>query len=482
VPLRMIGLAGKVVIVDEVHAYDTYMTTIIEQLLKWLTTIGTSVILLSATLPMARRESLAEAYGKKLDEEMRQNNSYPSLWVTGKNQIYYSFPPAQQENRHISLDMSLSFRDDQAMEKARWLISQVEHGGCACWMANTVRRAQEIYDAVRELAPGEIEHFLLHAQFTLDERQQREEEIARKFGPKMNERKPSIVVGTQVLEQSLDLDFDIMASDLAPVDLLLQRAGRLHRHHGRERPSMHTEPRLFVNVEKSADGELELGVNARVYDEYILRQTWLALTENERDSLILPADYRPLIEFVYGGKQPASDDPLSPAWKKLQSKQSDALQQAQMRILPDPHPRDSFAGPASRLRFIESETEAGWMIAKTRLGEESLNVIPLEKDGDTAVCVVDGETLSICLTEKLTRDVQLKLLRHSLRVSNHQGVDALKKNLGKTPTAFSGSALLKDYIPLFLTNGCVTLPGEKSKSVFKLDPYLGLVIRTEKGA
>lgn len=482
VPLRMIGLAGKVVIVDEVHAYDTYMTTIIEQLLKWLSAIGTSVILLSATLPKERRARLAEAYGTQLDDKMRQGDSYPSLWVTSKSHSYCSFPRAQQEDRRIDLDTSLRFGDDQAMEKASWLISQVAHGGCACWMTNTVRRAQEIYEAIKQLAPGNIEHFLLHAQFTLDERQQREEEITRKFGPKTNERKPSIVIGTQVLEQSLDLDFDVMASDLAPIDLLLQRAGRLHRHPGRERPSAHTAPRFFVNVEKSTDGELELGVNARVYDGYILRQTWLALTENERDSLTLPVDYRPLIELVYGGKQPAPDNPLSVAWKKLQSKQNDALQQAQMRILPDPHPRDSFTGPASRLRFIESETEAGWIIAKTRLGEESLNVIPLEKDGDMATCVVNGETLTIRLTEKPTRDVQLKLLRHSLRVSNYQGVEAIKKNIGKIPTAFSGSALLKDYVPLFLANGSITLPGEKSKIVFKLDPDLGLVIRTEKGA
>jgi CRISPR-associated endonuclease/helicase Cas3 len=237
-------------------------------------------------------------------------------------------------------------------------------------MTNTVARAQQIFDAVDKAAPDTIERFLLHAQLPLDERQKREKEIAEKFGPTSADRKPSIVIGTQVLEQSLDLDFDVMVSDIAPIDFLLQRAGRLHRHIGRERPIAHTEPRFYINAERDDKGELSLGVNGYVYAPYILHQSWRIL--QNRTEINLPADYRPLIEFVYSEKGPESDHPLRDAWDKLQKEQNNAVEQAQQRIVPLPHINDSFSGPISQLRFKESETQAGWAIAKTRLGEESI--------------------------------------------------------------------------------------------------------------
>jgi CRISPR-associated endonuclease/helicase Cas3 len=144
VPLRMMGLAGKVLIVDEVHAYDVYMTTIIEQLLRWLSAMGTSVILLSATLPKERREKLVKAYCGDDVAESDQGNAYPSLWVVNSTGAsFHDTPPAQQPNRQITLHSNiLHFGDEHADEKARWLLNAVADGGCACWMVNTVARAQ----------------------------------------------------------------------------------------------------------------------------------------------------------------------------------------------------------------------------------------------------------------------------------------------------------------------------------------------------
>jgi CRISPR-associated endonuclease/helicase Cas3 len=476
----MIGLAGKVLIIDEVHAYDTYMTTVIEMLLQWLSKVGTSVILLSATLPKERRARLAKAYGVQIAEEMSQENSYPSLWVVSQADVHSSNPNAQQPNRSISIDTSLSYSDDQVEEKARWLLNAVSEGGCACWMTNTVARAQQIFDAVDKAAPNTVERFLLHAQLPLDERQKREQEITSKFGPASAERKPSIVIGTQVLEQSLDLDFDVMASDLAPIDLLLQRAGRLHRHAGRKRPITHTEPHLYINAERDENDDLSLGVNRYVYAPYILYLTWEAL--QNRSEINLPTDYRPLIEFVYNEKEPDTDHPLREAWGKLQQAQNNAVEQAQLRIVPSPHPNDSFSVPLSQLRFKESETDAGWMIAKTRLGEESITIIPLEREGEVCKAIIDGESVEFSLKQKISHELQIKLLRRSIRVSNKRGVNALKSKMVELPSIFKDASLLKEALPLFLTESKASFLFEKEIVTFLLDSKLGLVINFQKGA
>jgi CRISPR-associated endonuclease/helicase Cas3 len=479
VPLRMIGLAGKVLIIDEVHAYDTYMTTVIEMLLQWLSKVGASVILLSATLPKERRTRLAKAYGVQITEKMSQDDSYPSVWVVSQADIHSSNPNAQQPNRSISLDISLSYSDEQVEEKARWLLNAVSEGGCACWMTNTVARAQQIFDAVDKAAPNAVERFLLHAQLPLDERQRREQEITAKFGPASTERKSSIVIGTQVLEQSLDLDFDVMASDLAPVDLLLQRAGRLHRHTGRKRPFTHREPRLYINAERDEKGDLSLGVNRYVYAPYILYRTWEAL--QNRSEISLPIDYRPLIEFVYEEKEPDADHPLRDAWDKLQQEQNTAVEKAQLRIVPSPHPNDSFSGPLSRMRFKESETEAGWTIAKTRLGEESITIIPLEREGEVCKAIIDGESVEFSIKQKISHELQIKLLRRSIRVSNRRGVNALKSKMFELSAIFKEASLLKEALPLFLTESKASFLFEKETVTFLLDPKLGLVINFQKG-
>ena len=220
VGLRMTGLVGKVLIIDEVHAYDTYMTTIIERLLRWLSSMNTSVILLSATLPIARRKQLAEAYckGVMLDEQL--NIAYPNLLVIKKqfSEDKTVWTPSQeikvwQPNRVIEIN-SLHFADDedQVSEKAKWLIGQIRDSGCACWITNTVKRSQNIYKALNELKKEtslDIELDLIHSQFPLSNRQDKEIQLKDKYGRKGDKRpKRGIVIGTQVLEQSLDLDFD----------------------------------------------------------------------------------------------------------------------------------------------------------------------------------------------------------------------------------------------------------------------------------
>lgn len=471
-PLRLVGLAGKVLIIDEVHAYDVYMTTVIERLLEWLSRLGTSVILLSATLPQQRRAALARAFTGRDCHESNWS-AYPSLVVASDAGRHYCSPPAYQPSRTVSLK-HLSLGDQDAGQKARLLLDLTADGGCACWITNTVRRAQQLFAELARLAGPSRNTMLLHSQFPLDQRQDLEAKLTSLYGPDGSRPENGIVVATQVLEQSLDLDLDVMVSDLAPVDLLLQRAGRLHRHR-RPRPAAHASPVLYINVASAAGGAPDLTTDAYVYAEYILRQTCQVLAGRSR--LDLPVDYRHLIECVYDAAPPEPDDALRKAWDKLQKEIADARQEARQRLVPAPNAHDSIADAAAGLCHIEDENGTGWIVARTRLGEDSLAIVPLERQGTQARLSPDGAPLD--LNVPASREMELQLLRRSLRISTRPVVQALRKEMDRRPVLFTKSALLRDYCPLWLSGGQASLNTPAGNWQLVLDPALGLVTKKE---
>lgn len=474
--LRLIGLAGKVIILDEVHAYDTYMTTIIEQMLRWLSALGSSVILLSATLPLSRRAALARAYGVEMETSEVSKTSevsaaYPSLWLGSRAGTHHVIPPAPERKFYLN---HLHLLHDDAAAKAHWLVEAVAEGGCVCWIANTVDRAQQLARAIEQLNPT-IDCLLLHARFPLADRQQLEDTIRHKYGPGGERPARSIVIGTQVLEQSLDLDFDLMVSDLAPIDLLLQRMGRVHRHKN-QRPAAHIEPRFFVNCELDPLQQdiVKMGAD-RFYTEYILQKTWQTIAAIT--TITLPADYRPLVEAVYGSAPPVPDEPLFDAWQKLRDKEDNAESKANERLLPDPKPRRPFSY-SDQYTFVEDEDSAAWVVAQTRLGEETITLIPLEREGDKARLIPTVETVS--LTVSPTRETELALLRRSLRVSQWHMVQHFKRLAPPDEPLFKKSNLLKSIQPLWLINGKTQLTIEKTTFILTLDPKLGLFIEKER--
>jgi len=473
VALRLVGLAGKVVIFDEVHAYDTYMTTIVECLLEWLSALGASVIILSATLPQKQRAALARAYGATLPPDPKQAMDYPSLWVLPcDGKPYHDQPAAYQPDRSLTVK-HLHFTDAEPEAKARWLLEAVRDGGCACWITNTVTRAQDIY---RSAEVQGIDLALLHARFPLADRGRREKQLTGKYGPPPDDAtspdprpQRGIVIGTQVLEQSLDLDFDVMVSDLAPIDLLLQR-------HNRPRPATYAEgPTLWINTPQNEDGGPDLHTDSFIYAEYLLLQTWYTL-ENYGSTLRLPYDYRPLIEAVYREGGLVINTELQKTWSKLHKKESDAIKEAKERLIPNPDTGKSFCRRCARITFQEDETGASWIVAQTRLGRESVNLIPMEKlDETTARLFPNGQP--VALTRAASSSVQRQLLRHHLRVSRPEIVKALKRSMN-LPALFTRSARLKGYYPLWLENGEARFPklwGE-GEIVVTLDEDLGLVI------
>jgi CRISPR-associated endonuclease/helicase Cas3 len=473
--LRLAGLSGKVVILDEVHAYDTYMTTIVTRLLNWLNTLGASVILLSATLPASRRKELVRTYSHD-DNAFDETEAYPLITIVNSSAVVSLMPPAAQSSKEIGLNL-LHFRDDEVDKKADWLIERVNEGGCICWITNTVDRAQAMYAALLDECDQETDLALLHARFPLFQREDLETGIARKIGPEKSHRpKKMIVIGTQVLEQSLDLDFDLMVTDLAPVDLLLQRAGRLHRHSTTQYRGQHHQPALYVNIPLMGQ-QPDIHIDRVIYHEYFLLRTWQEIRQMTHISL--PADYRRLVEAVYTPPAGEIDEELGKAYARLLKDEELARQEAELRLLPQPDPESSFTSLAARMVFEESETRAGWIVAQTRLGEKSINLVPLEDHGDHYT--IPGDEEPIWKDQPVDSADQLRMLRAQVRVSRAEVVDALSHQIDNRNLIFSNSQLLRDVHPLWLTDGKAEVETTNGIILLELDPLLGLMIKKKGG-
>jgi CRISPR-associated endonuclease/helicase Cas3 len=289
--VRQYALSHKVVIFDEIHSYDTYMNEIIDRLLEWLTALKSPVILLSATLPDNNRKHLLEQVGATISA--LPDVPYPRLTIvshTGEVQIRVLPKPP---TRILQLQQIPS--DIEALCK---ILSDVyASGGCVAVICNTVDEAiviaRELH-AQPSIDPDDV--WLFHARFPAVWRGKIEAKILSSFGKGSQRPARAILVATQIIEQSLDLDFDLIITRVAPIDLLIQRAGRLHRH-VRSRPPHLATPILVIRVPDMDRDIPAFGVDEAVYARFILLKTWLVL--NGRSDLRLPDEIDELMNFVY---------------------------------------------------------------------------------------------------------------------------------------------------------------------------------------
>ncbi|MCR1781136.1 CRISPR-associated helicase Cas3' [Nocardioides carbamazepini] len=313
--LRHLAFAGKVVIIDEAHAADDYMRAYLTRALEWLAAYGVPVVLMSATLPHGQRQELADAYRRGLGEPsaaVPEDAPYPAVTTVGRTGVEVTGSP-EDTPPEPPRSVEVTCLDDELESLAATLERLLAEGGCAAVIRNTVGRAQDAARFLRERLP-EVEVVLIHSRFVATHRAQRETRLRNALGPP-GARRPArqVVVGTQVLEQSLDLDFDVMASDLAPVDLLLQRVGRLHRHRRGDGEADRPEPlrsaRLYVTgvADWGEDGVPEPVRGSRaIYDLSLLLRgaAVLGLTPGTPGVLTLPHDIRPLVEEAYATPVP----------------------------------------------------------------------------------------------------------------------------------------------------------------------------------
>ena len=239
--LRLLGLARKVLVVDEAHAYDSYMRGELAALLQFQAALGGSAVVLSATLPHAQRATLAEAFasGLKATKPVLHSAAYPLATLVSAEGACETECEARPESRR-----SVAVTRLPDVEAALDAIMEAAAAGAAvAWVRNTVDDAIAAAAALRARGVGPT---LFHARYAMGDRQRIQENVLRWFGKEsVASERARVLVATQVVEQSLDLDFDLLVSDLAPVDLLIQRAGRLWRHPGRMGRSLR-ERRLLV--------------------------------------------------------------------------------------------------------------------------------------------------------------------------------------------------------------------------------------------
>lgn len=289
--VRQFALSHKVVVFDEIHAYDTYMSTIIERLLAWLRVLQAPVIMLSATLPSGTRQSMLLQYG--VDPETLPDVPYPRLTVVhdGTAQVVSLPPPASRV-------VSIEYIEGDLPTLRRMLTAMYRQGGCIAVICNTVDEAITIAKWLRQTEGIQSDDiYLFHARFPPVWRDDIEHDVLALFGKNGDRPERAILVATQIIEQSLDLDFDLMVSRTAPIDMIVQRVGRLHRHE-RQRPEHLQTPTLLLRKpDMNAVGVPDFGVDEFVYEPYILLRTWAVL--NRLDALRMPDQLDALIETVY---------------------------------------------------------------------------------------------------------------------------------------------------------------------------------------
>lgn len=419
--VRLLGLDHKIVIFDEVHAYDAYMSELFERLLAWLRQIDASVIVLSATLPAKTRQRLVQAYAG--NAAIPPAKDYPRLTFAASDGTVDAIELDQPAEK--TLQFEWIERDEDAIIER--LAAELREGGCAVVICNTVRRAQQLYEALRrreEKLCDDDSMVLFHARFPMAWRDELERDVLKKFGPGKDKAKPNpdrptkaIVVATQVVEQSLDLDFDVMISDHAPLDLLLQRAGRFHRHKAND-PRKRPYRLLIARPEFDSKGVPQF-TRRDVYAEYVLLRSWIALDKLAPQQIVLPADLPALIEQVYGDAEPSAEPDLLAALAAAKDEMTkDELKvkvKARKRRIAKPDHEDLLWGDNAALEEDDPAVHET-LQALTRADRPGISVVCLHRIDGKLLLEPDDPSTVYDPTEKLEKAMMRELARHTVSV------------------------------------------------------------------
>lgn len=346
--LRATALLRHLLVVDEVHASDAYMNRILEEVLKFHLQAGGHAFLMSATLGTHVRRRLEHAAlgaravaGADRSLKAALATPYPVIHDAARGSVPTLHPvtaPGLQKTIAVTIE---AFADDPRAVAARAL-ADARSGARVLVLRNTVTDAVATQLALEELITPDDRRLLFrvgeivtlhHARFARDDRGRLDESIEARFGKSAPARGGVVAVATQTVQQSLDLDADILFTDLAPMDVLLQRFGRVHRHpetRNPDRPAGFERPRAVVmtgedSLEKSLRGNREAsgkhGVGTVYEDVLILEATRRRIEKN--GALAIPGQNRELVEST---THPEALDELArtlgEAWQKHQTQVS----------------------------------------------------------------------------------------------------------------------------------------------------------------
>lgn len=313
--LRLLGMLRKVLVIDEVHACDDYMQHVLETVLEFHARAGGSVVLLSATLPQQMKHSLFDAFARGRAAPPPAATSTPDfpLVTSWHDGLTKSSMQAIVAREAVCRSVDVQYVSDEGTVVAS-IRAALAAGRCVCWMRNTVADALAAYAQFEHEL--DAEHLILfHARFALRDRLDTEQRILKHFGKSStpDERAGRLVIATQVAEQSLDADWDFVVTDLAPIDRLIQRAGRLQRHprdtsgrryadpiaaDERGRPCLWVFGPEWTETPPANWFKTFLPKAAGVYPNH--SQLWLTAKALQSGSFTMPGDARSLIEGVFG--------------------------------------------------------------------------------------------------------------------------------------------------------------------------------------
>ncbi|MFO8071974.1 MAG: CRISPR-associated helicase/endonuclease Cas3 [Polyangia bacterium] len=364
--VRGAGIRRNVLIVDEVHAYDSYMNGLLDRVIEEQREAGGSVILLSATLPSHRTMELLEIYSPDREKREEPSSDYPLVCNSTSSGIRCWSTEEAGGERVVRTRIEATEDALPSNGLIEEISRRVDGGELVAVICNLVADAQALARKLRKILSDRVD--LFHSRYRFKDRQRIEQQAIETYG-KTAPRGSSgrVLVATQVVEQSLDLDFDWMISQICPVDLLFQRLGRLHRHDRGDRGT----PEVAILVPSAGD----YGLHQLVYGDPRLLWRTQELLER-RNELVFPAAYRALIEEVY--KQDAWGD--EPAWveeghSEYETEQRERRARATQRSMVDTWLDDSSEEPGSL----------------TRGSEMGATVVPIRADGG-GDCFLDGET------------------------------------------------------------------------------------------
>lgn len=467
--LRHLGLASKVVIIDECHAYSAYMNQYLARALYWLAAYGVPVVLLSATLPHSVKNELVSAYSRGLTARRHG----PGLPPTGDAYPVVTVVDVQGARAHPVVDETpgTSVQVDFLGESDEELLSRFKtvesEGGCLLVLCNTVARAQHAYMLARTVVGDEAR--LLHARFMAADRVAKERDVVGEMGPaaRRGSGRPHrrIVVATQVVEQSLDVDFDAMITDIAPMDLLLQRCGRVHRHHRPEmdRPHWSREPQVWIRGIAEEGTEHAPPVweptQEKIYSSALLLATYAMLSSSVAGTIVLPQDIPLLVSAVYEGPCPMPDswgEAMREAQDVHRAKQADARKNAREYMFSMPQEAKVF-----RDLWKENSTDLGSEfgevrgLAQVRDADPSLEILLTRKvpGGYQPMTWDEGEVIHAGL--RPTYGQALAIAESSVRLpyrfsQPHMFDQAVEELERRTDAAWLTSPVLRGQLQLTL--------------------------------
>jgi len=280
--LRAWCLGRQLLVIDEVHASDAYMSEIVKRLVDEHLSLGGYALLMSATLGDTLRAKI----------EGRLRVDLPSATAR-------QYPVVSTPNRQICVQASgirttaiVIEHRTAALVRARQVAGD---GKAVLWIRSTVGDALDDYRAFQSSGTQVMLH---HSRFADADRRYLDSEVLKLIGPN-SKRSGSVIVGTQTLEQSLDIDADLLVSDAVPADVFLQRLGRLHRHRSGTTPvAVILEPGDW-QLRITSDGRPLGGPGhgwAWVYSPLSVRETveWL----RGRGVVSVPNDAREFVELA----------------------------------------------------------------------------------------------------------------------------------------------------------------------------------------